>query len=655
MAHSPDFLQSNNGSVVTVRPRRWLLRSVLVLLLVVVVGVVFVRPVKQSLRAWEFANQGKAALTEAEAYGLELDFAGADKALGEAVTQFDQARTALKKTSVLRFLPWLGRQIQATEAILVVGVDTIGAAREMLAFGNDLSGVLNDIESTRRVLTPELDPTVTFRTLAAAEKRLILARFLASIPKLEAARIQVSDALKRFETIPTDGLAGPLRSAIAPVAASLPRLSDDLDRAIPIAKLLPAFAGYPAQKQTLILFLNNAELRPGGGFVGTVGRMSVHNATVQSLITKDAYHVDQPSEAFLNIEPPAPLTDYLGLTRWFMRDANWSPDFKHAAELVTHFYERETSGGEAVEEINNVIGFTPTFASKLLAITGPLLVDNQTFRADNLFDLLEYQVEQGFTERGVPFSQRKEILADLVNVTMDALFNLPLSRLEEVLAALDEGFREKQLMLYDRDTEIQAHIEAQGWGGRVHAGEGDFVKVVDANLGSLKSDPVVRRRITYTIAPEGDEYQGTVAITYRHEGHFDWKTTRYRTYTRVYVPEGSTFISTEGTLQDDKIKNPVRAPGDVTVEQDPEIPGTVSFGAFTAIEPGEERTLSFTYQLAPKVAKEILGGAYRLQVQKQLGAAAYELTLDLDFGKKGDEPFQTRTDLSEDRVFTVNP
>lgn len=653
MEHSPNFIEER-GRVAVIRPRRWFLWLLIVFVVFVVMAWMIVSSIRTGLEAWELAEQGKVTLEVAQTRGAALDFRGADAALAKAAANFEGAGVLLAELGVLRGLPWVGTQIRATEETLAVGIQTIAAVREVLAFGDDLAVVMQDISSARAFLTPELPPTLAFRDLTSTEKRLLLARFLASVPKLEAAQEVVNSAFVRFEQIPTDGLAGPLRRAILPVAAGLPRLAQDLDRAIPLAKLLPAFAGYPAPKDTLILFLNNAELRPGGGFVGTVGRTRIQDATIEFLTTMDAYAIDRPAEAFLDLSPPAPLIQYLGLERWFMRDANWSPDFARSAELVAHFYEREVSGGEPIEQIDNVIAFTPTFASELLRLTGPILVQSQTFQADNLFDLLEYQVERGFREQGLPFNQRKEILAELVQATLDALLDLPAARLEDVLAVIDRGFRSKQLLLYDRDPAVQAEIETGGWGGRVRPGDGDFLMVVDANLGSLKSDPVVSRRLDYSIVPDDDDFLATVAVTYRHEGYFDWKTTRYRTYTRLYVPEGSEFVSAEGTLKDDKIKNPTRDLGEVTVAPDSEIPGTITFGAFTAVEPGEERTLSFTYRLAPQVVRAIKRGEYQLRAQKQLGALAHELTLDLDFGKTGDEPYQARTDLSIDRRFTVN-
>ncbi len=668
MTHTPNFLETP-GAPVGYRPRRWPALVAVIFLVVILAGGLLARPIRAGLRAVDAARAGKAALDLAMSHGAVFNFEEASRALEVSGEQFRNAKTELGALRGAFRVPWLGRQLRATDAALAAGIEAIAAAREVLSFGQDLFSVFKEIESTRAGLTPSLAPTATLASLSREEKRMILARFTMSLPKLEAARARIDVAFERFNQIPATGLVAPLARALEPLRDELPRLRADLDRAVPLASLVPAFAGYPEPREILILFLNNAELRPGGGFIGTVGRLEIADGTVLSLVTKDAYAIDRPAEAFLNIPAPAPIARYLNVPRWFMRDANWSPDFTVAGETVIDFYERETAGGTPTGAVDSLIAFTPSFASEILRITGPITVEGQTFTADNLFETLEYQVEQGFTERGVPHEQRKEILAKLVDATIARLTTLPFTEWEKGLAALDRAFREKQFMLYARDTAVQTHIDAQGWAGRVEPGGGDFFMVVDANLGSLKSDPAVKRRINYHLEPDRGGYRATVAITYRHEGRFDWKTTRYRTYTRLYVPAGSVFLSAAGALRDDTLKNPARESGtidvgratDLGVGEEAEV-----FGAFTAIEPGEERTLSFTYQLAPQAAEAIRAGTYALRVQKQLGAFPHELTLGLDFGKTlvsatpaeapedfFDTRYRIRTDLAEDRYFEV--
>jgi hypothetical protein len=191
----------------------------------------------------------------------------------------------------------------------------------------------------------------------------------------------------------------------------------------------------------------------------------------------------------------------------------------------------------------------------------------------------------------------------------------------------------------------------------------DVLMVVDANMASLKSDPVVERSIAYSIAPSGSGYRATAAITYKHTGSFDWKTSRYRTYTRLYVPAGTQLISVDGSLANDAIRNPSGAAGEVTTASEL---GLTSFGTFTSIEPGQSRTLTFVYTLPQSVADAINSGAYTLEILKQIGADPRDVTLNLDFNKNlsdaspaenssqwGDDVYHLETALDQDVSFRV--
>ncbi len=327
---------------------------------------------------------------------------------------------------------------------------------------------------------------------------------------------------------------------------------------------------------------------------------------------------------------------------------------------MIEFYEQEIFPVLGDYRVDGLIGFTPDFASDLLGLVGPQKIGEHVFSQENLYELLQYEVEQGFAERGIPFEQRKEILGKLIEQVARVLVALPLQDWDELGGLIERNFREKQLMVYDRGP-LQVFLEEQGWAGRIEPGLGDFFLVVDANLGSLKSDPVVKRSIDYRLEPRENGWEATVKIQYRHEGRFDWKTTRYRTYTRLYVPRGSRLIRVTGHLRDDKLKNPAQEIGQVEVSEE-------FFGAFLAVEPGQERDLSFTYQLPDWIGQMISEQKiYSLKVSKQLGSAAHNLTLDLDFGKRvrsaapaeesaefNDHRYRLQTNLTEDRNFLIN-
>jgi len=200
-------------------------------------------------------------------------------------------------------------------------------------------------------------------------------------------------------------------------------------------------------------------------------------------------------------------------------------------------------------------------------------------------------------------------------------------------------------------------LKTERWGGSV------VLMVVDANLASLKTDRVVERTINYSLWRDGSGVRVKTVITYKNKGWFDWRTTRYRTYTRIYVPEGSILVGSRGAMENDKIFDPLQRPGQVEIKNEL---GKTYFGAFISIEPGEEKTLEFEYILPPWIEKNIQNGLYKLFVQKQAGTLGHPLTLNLNFDKKiksatpaeeqkewGDEIYKLQTDLKVDREIEV--
>lgn len=410
----------------------------------------------------------------------------------------------------------------------------------------------------------------------------------------------------------------------------------------------PTLLGFDAPKTYLLLFQNNTELRPSGGFIGsyavvTLDRGSVRIETVQGIENLDtqADHARLPP-------PPRPLAEHLGVSYWFARDANWSPDFSVAARQFLDLYEQE--GGHLAREIDAVVAMTPTAIERFLEITGAVTVEGIALTAENFTETLEYEVEYGYVHNGREFSERKQILLPLMNNLLDRVRGTLLTRSGAYRALAETLVREKHVVAYAPDSAIQSMVEAMGATGRLATPRGEYVLWVDANLGALKTDHAIKRHLTHRVAyrPEtaADGLGAAVAsttMTYTHTGVFDWRTTRYRTYARVYVPAGATVLS--ATLHDRRGERVLQAED---IDAGEEL-GKQWFGAFVVIEPGQTGSVAFTYVLPETTTEMLKNGVYTLLVQKQVGTIAPQLTVDLDFGE-GNQHHE-ETDLRVDRVF----
>lgn len=608
----------------------------------------------------------KAAMAEGETAIDTADFSAASSALHDAVRGLREIKSGFPFLGYLKPVPWVGEQLAGAEAIVDASLETVEIVVTGLQIGQE---ILSTASGAGQLIggadgSGEARP---YAELTADEQRLLLTGLAASLPDLRDMQVRLRLAQADLDRLEDRDLSPALARAVEPLQELVPELLTSIDVLVPFAAVAPQFGGVGDNRQFLILFLNNTELRPGGGFIGVYGLMEVRDGQIENLISGDSYSIDayvQGKDGY-HVNAPPPLVSYLNQPTWYFRDASWSPDFSQTARDATQLMRQEIAfGGQPVPEINGVVGITPSFISRLLTFVGPITVEGQTFTSDNIADQLEYQVEKGFEQEGVPVEQRKEIVSTLTDELVDRLLDLPPSSWPSLFRILHAGFDEKEFALMSFDDKTQAALEDSGWAGVVNpVGSDDALLVVDANLAALKTDPVVDRSVKYHFEPHGEGYRATVSITYDHHGGFDWKTTRYRTYTRVYVPLGSTLVSSSGSLKDDKTRNPNLEPGQVTVADEL---GMTSFGAFIAIEPGQTGTLTFTYDLPVYVANAIDRGTYRFLALKQLGAGDNLLTLNLDFGTTltaaepgeaaedfGDTAYQVTTELNTDKLFTV--
>jgi hypothetical protein len=622
-----------------------------------------------SLGAWNLIRGGLAlrqAKDDAEAALEAGDLDGGKAALDDLYTALLQTRSGLRHFAFLSTAPFIGDQVKGTLATLDAAVETTEVLRTGLSiFLEALDTIHGAGGAVAEAGGGHVD--VSYSSLNEEEKYLLLKSLAGSLPELRKMQVKLRLAERDLARLKNLDLLPQIKEAIAPFEEKLPELMEAVDIVVPFAAISPEFAGLGEEKQFLLLFLNNDEIRPGGGFIGVYGLMLVKNGDMVSLVTDDSYNIDayvRDSEEYF-VTPPRALRKYL-VPEWYFRDSAWSPDFSQTARDATQLFRQEIGwSGQPVPEIHGVVGITPTFIARLLGFVGPVTVDGQTFTSENIAEQLEYQVEQQYAIDGIPNQQRKEIVSQVTDVMVDRLMDMSPSMWPDFFKILHAGFAEKEFGLMSYDDRTQAVLEDSGWAGVVNpAASDDLVMVVDANMGALKTDPEVKRHITYSIKPYGKGFRATTSIEYKNTAtKNDWRTTRYRTFTRVYAPLGSTFVSSTGSLDNDRTKNPTMKEDTVAVVDEL---GMTSFGAFTAVELQETRTLSFTYDLPANVVAAIKRGDYSLQTFKQVGALDNLLTLDLDFGntvtgaeppeeKKywGDDIYHQDSVLDTDKAFRI--
>lgn len=427
----------------------------------------------------------------------------------------------------------------------------------------------------------------------------------------------------------------------------------------PASGLLTDALGFNGTRTYLLLFLNNTEMRPGGGFIGVYALLQLDKGTPHLVKVEGTEGFDNIAKTDFESTPPAPLAKYLKVKRWYFRDSNWSPDFASSSEKSVELFLKQGNTGK-VEKIDAVIGFTPTVMEQLLKISGPIKIDNQEFNAQNFTEKLEYEVEYGYAQKGLEFKDRKAIIGTMATSLLSQLKFSMIKDWPKYYGIAQRMLSQKQIVIYSTNNNEETFLSARGYGGTMRKVSIDYLLWADANLGALKTDASINRELSYEITPTGTgKFLATAKMKFIHTGHFDWRTSRYRNYARVFVPIGSQLVSASGQM--DMEKSPQVGKVDSGIEN-----GHQWFGAFIAVDPGKTKELSFNYYLPDNVVNFIKNNQYNLSVQKQIGTQATKLTLGLNFGKNlvaawpgeglskhGDNRYDLNTDLIEDRDFKV--
>jgi len=164
--------------------------------------------------------------------------------------------------------------------------------------------------------------------------------------------------------------------------------------------------------------------------------------------------------------------------------------------------------------------------------------------------------------------------------------------------------------------------------------KGDYLMWVDANLGALKTDASIRRELSVRV--DGDRNYNmvnTVKMKYAHIGKFDWRTSRYQTYARIFVPEGSRLTGISGIDVPKPEKGKPKIDPLTLVDKGTEN-GFQWFGVFLKVEPGETKELVFTYVPPKTVSDQLNNLIYRMRVQKQPGLVNTKILPNMGFGRK---------------------
>ncbi len=425
---------------------------------------------------------------------------------------------------------------------------------------------------------------------------------------------------------------------------SLKSMTDEsvnlISSAKPLIKTLPAVLGEPNEKKYLIIFQNDKELRPTGGFITAYSIFRLNSGVVKVDVSSDIYSLDatiankpQAPAALLKYFPTVPLFN--------LRDNNLSPDYKVSMDSFYKMYK--TAGGYV--PVDGIIAVDTHALVSAMNILGDINVDGTTFTTKtdprcacpNVIYQMEVLADQ---PAQIIKTNRKGVIGDLMYAIMTKAFSSsPKLYWGPLFQTMLSEMNEKHILFYMNDASAQAGFEGLNAAGRVMPFTGDYLNINEANFGGAKSNMFVSEAVTQDYALQGDgSIVKTVTVNYKNPyAPSDCNLERgnlclnavLRDWVRVYVPEGSQLISNSGS----EVK--------MTTYKDL---GKTVFDGFITVRPQGVAKLTISYKLPFKLAQNSL---LPLMVQKQGGTADSSYTLTEN--NKTLEQFN----LSSDKTFNL--
>ncbi len=392
-----------------------------------------------------------------------------------------------------------------------------------------------------------------------------------------------------------------------------------LDVIISNKQYLLKILGYPHPQRYMVVFQNNNEIRPTGGFIGSFLLFTLNDGVIEDIKFKDVYEID--NQLLDPLKSPKGLDTISEF--WGMRDANYSPDFPTSVQNILWFLDKGKG-----PTVNSVVLLDQTVVEEILGLTGPIYLKDYGLSLDktNFSFVLSYIVESKILGSKTP----KKIIDDLIPVVVSKISDgCDTKKFIDLFLSLKDR---KHITFYYDDEYIQDILAIYGLSGAVLnvLPNQDYLQMVLTSVSGNKSDAFIRYNLVHLseISATG-EIINTIRLKREHtwskenEEFFNNMIIKFglkniaiedlrailgkgpnKMFFRFYVPKGSEVLGAS-----------------MPIESLDDLDKTVFSFISKDIYPGEEDYIEIRYKL-PFVNKADL---YKMFIEKQIGMYGIDL------------------------------
>lgn len=417
-----------------------------------------------------------------------------------------------------------------------------------------------------------------------------------------------------------------------------------INDARPLIKILPSLLGEPKEKKYLVIFQNDKEIRPTGGFITSYAIFRVAQGIIHIDHQGDIYTLDNTIRG--KEKAPRPILTYLPKVPVLnLRDSNLSPDFIKSMETFMPLYEKSSG-----PDVDGIIAVDTHALVGAMNILGDITVNGVTFTTKEdprcgcpqviyrLEEIADTPVQMDFRYVDVYAvnAARKNIIGDLMYAIMNKAFSSsPKLYWGPLFQEMVNQASQKHIYFYVFDKNAQKGLDALKVTGRILPFDGDYLHINEANFGGAKSNLFTTEDVLQNYEVKDGVITKTITINYKNpfppsdcnleRGNLCLNAV-LRDWIRIYVPKGSKLIDAKGS--------------EVKMTTYDELGKTV-FEGFLTVRPKGVAKFIITYQLPFKLEKN---SPLPLLIQKQGGTPGFEYTIAVNGTKR--EKFNLTTDTT---------
>ncbi|MBI5965736.1 MAG: DUF4012 domain-containing protein [Chloroflexi bacterium] len=460
-------------------------------------------------------------------------------------------------------------------------------------------------------------------------------------PQFTEAQKKLGLALEARSHLELDNLSPRVRDLILnDVDPLLPLLQEGTTLATEFPRLMGASDEGP--KTYLVLVQNEDELRPTGGFITAAGTLLVRDGRIGSITFENSGNLDDWTKPY----PIAPwqLKQYMNSPVLIFRDTNWFTNYPTAALYAEYLYSYISD-----HSVDGVIAFDQQMLVDFLAVIGPIELDGVPYpiNSGNVVAYMRASKTPTAEELASPDWNNKAFINKISRALISKIFSGDVEW-EQLSTLLIKSLNEHHLMIQLDSPPMTTFLADHHWDGAVRSVDGDYLMVVDTNVGFNKTNAVVESELFYDVdltnasSPTGSltviHKNNAVGITscrhwnkVRVAGEKDYPIEDcYWNYLRIYKPDGTTLLgATPQILPANWMILNQSPPAEVDI-LDEEIDGVQAFGTIQVVPGGQSLTVSFQFALPVDILEKQLDPdqtIYRLTLQKQPGTLAVPITI----------------------------